>query len=186
MSNNKPCDTLGCAAEVPEGVKNCDRHLCYALKEPAPSGWRMVPIIPTAEMLSAVSEGANDRALADSRSVHVWETMLGAVPVYPDEVVISIAAPYDNPLEELERALSRSQRFESEPAPASAAQAVAEYLANVKGNLRPKEICPHCGGSEAPYDQVDCVDIPCPIGRDYHRPPLEEVTKRVEALLGIA
>lgn len=105
MNNNKPCDTIGCAAEVPEGVKNCDRHLCYALKEPTS---------------------------------------------------------------------------------ASAVQAVAEYLTSIKGNLRPKETCPHCGGSNAPYDQVDCVDTPCPIGRDYRRPPLEEVIQHIETLLGVA
>jgi len=64
--------------------------------------------------------------------------------------------------------------------------AVANYLAKVKGNLFPKEKCPHCGGSNAPYDQVDCEDLPCRIGRDFHRPRLEEVIQHIEGLLGVS
>lgn len=45
-----------------------------------PAGLRLVPTEPTAEMFRAVSDGANDQALADKRSKHVWDSMLGAAP----------------------------------------------------------------------------------------------------------
>lgn len=67
--------------------------------------------------------------------------------------------------------------------PGDRLRAVGEYVANLKANLRPKEKCPHCFGSNDPGDQTDCVSLPCMIGRDFPRPALEKVIQQLEALL---
>jgi hypothetical protein len=75
---------------------------------------------------------------------------------------------------------------EREPSPSQpddVARAVGEYVANLKANLHPKTTCPDCLGSDDPIDQVMCADSPCQIGRDFQRPPLEQVIQQLEALL---
>ncbi|MBD8671572.1 hypothetical protein [Pseudomonas lurida] len=140
--------------------------------------------MPTPEMLDAVSVGAVDRDVVCRRAIALWDSMVGAAPAIENvyESVVLTSIPNDELELVLERALARS----AEHAVKAPEQAVAEYFAGIRANLYPKETCPHCGGSDAPYDQVDCVELPCPVGRDFKRPPLEEVIRNVEALLGIA
>ncbi|MGE8063931.1 hypothetical protein [Pseudomonas sp. NPDC089569] len=67
--------------------------------------------------------------------------------------------------------------------PGANVRAIAEYVADLKANLHPKETCPTCSGSNDPREQIECETLPCLIGRDFRRPRLEEVIHRIESLL---
>ncbi|MBV4524339.1 hypothetical protein KVG88_30155 [Pseudomonas sp. SWRI74] len=45
-----------------------------------PTGWKLVPIQPTPEMLKAVDDEADDKHLARGRAISAWSQMLDATP----------------------------------------------------------------------------------------------------------
>ncbi|MGN8120387.1 hypothetical protein ACTJK9_01350 [Pseudomonas sp. 22082] len=50
------------------------------------AGWKLVPIQPTAEMLSAIGADAKDPALAQAHAAQHWAAMIEAVPSQPDQL----------------------------------------------------------------------------------------------------
>lgn len=152
-----------------------------------PHGWKLVPIKPTAEMLKSVDNEAEDKHLARGRALSAWELMLDAAPATsttntsgrghcPHCGVCHTAE--ETCIEALQRLLTLY-----ETGPRRRERAIAEYVADLKEHLHPKETCPECFGNNDPAAQVDCEVVPCKIGRDLRRPPLEEVIQRIESFL---
>ncbi|MGF6282264.1 hypothetical protein ABH908_000251 [Pseudomonas frederiksbergensis] len=153
-----------------------------------PPGWKLVPIKPTPEMVKAVDGEAEDKDLARGRAVSAWGLMLDAAPATSttntsDRGHCPHCGVCHTSDETCIQALQRLLLVTNKANPGPGERAIAEYVANLKEHLEPKEKCPGCFGSNEPSDQVDCKDSPCMIGRDFHRPPLKEVIQQIESLL---